>query len=211
VGVLAALLEAQKSGRGQVVDAAMTDGAAILMAAIYGMHGAGIMTDQRESNILDGGAHFYDTYETKDGKYISIASIEAKFYQEFMQRTGFSDPEHADHKDRTRWAARATDMAALFKTRTRDEWCEVLEGTDVCFAPVLNLSEAPGHAHNVARQTFVEIDGVVQPAPAPRFSRTPSKIQKAPSKHGADTQAVLRDWQFSAEEIAAWQAARTVT
>ena len=117
VGVLAALLEAQKSGRGQVVDAAMTDGAAILMTALYGMHGAGLWTDQRESNILDGGAHFYDTYETKDGGYISIASIEAKFYDEFLERTGFTDPARADHKDRTRWATRAKDMTALFKTR----------------------------------------------------------------------------------------------
>lgn len=133
VGVLAALLEAQKSGKGQVVDAAMTDGASILMAALYGMHASGLFTDQREANILDGGAHFYDTYETKDGKYISIASIETKFYEEFQQRTGFSDPGNKDHKDRTRWASRAEDMKALFLTKTRDEWCEVLEGTDVCF------------------------------------------------------------------------------
>lgn len=211
VGVLAALLEAQKSGRGQVVDAAMTDGSAFLMAAVYGMHGQGIFTDQREHNILDGGAHFYDTYETRDGKYISIASIESKFYEEFLQRTGFSDPGHADHQNRTRWSARAGDMAALFKTKTRDEWCALLEGTDVCFAPVLSMSEAPSHPHNQARQTFVEIGGVTQPAPAPRFSRTPSAIQKPPSAHGADTAAVLGDWGFSAADIAALKAAQAIT
>ena len=211
VGVLAALLEAQKSGRGQVVDAAMTDGAAILMTALYGMHGAGLWSDQREANILDGGAHFYDTYETQDGGYISIASIEAKFYDEFLERTGFTDPARADHKDRTRWATRAKDMTALFKTKTRDEWCKVLEGTDVCFAPVLNMREAPKHPHNVARKTFIEHNGVTQPAPAPRFSRTPSQIQKAPSKHGADTEPVLRDWGLSGEEIARLKANGTVT
>lgn len=210
VGVLAALLEAQKSGRGQVVDAAMTDGSAFLMAAVYGMHGQGIFTDQREHNILDGGAHFYDTYETRDGKYISIASIESKFYEEFLQRTGFSDPGHGDHQDRTRWSARAGDMAALFKTKTRDEWCALLEGTDVCFAPVLSMSEAPSHPHNQARQTFVEVGGVTQPAPAPRFSRTPSAIQKPPSAHGADTAAVLGDWGFSAADIAALKAAQAI-
>ena len=211
VGVLAGLLEAQKSGRGQVVDAAMTDGAAILMTAIYGMHGAGFFTDQRESNILDGGAHFYDTYETQDGKYISIASIETKFYQEFLERTGFSDPKHVDHRDRTRWAGRAEDMKALFLTKTRDEWCKALEGTDVCFAPVLSMTEAPKHPHNIARQTFVEHNGVTQPAPAPRFSRTPSAIQKAPSKHGADTDAVLKDWGFSSDDVAQLKSNRTVT
>ena len=210
VGVLAALLEAQKSGRGQVVDAAMTDGSAFLMAAVYGMHGQGIFTDQREHNILDGGAHFYDTYETRDGKYISIASIESKFYEEFLQRTGFSDPGHGDHQDRTRWSARAGDMATLFKTKTRDEWCALLEGTDVCFAPVLSMSEAPAHPHNQARQTFVEVGGVTQPAPAPRFSRTPSAIQKPPSAHGADTEAVLGDWGFSAADITALKAAQAI-
>ncbi|MCC6709325.1 MAG: CoA transferase [Gammaproteobacteria bacterium] len=211
VGVLAALLEAQKSGKGQVVDAAMTDGASILMAALYGMHASGLFTDEREANILDGGAHFYDTYETKDGKYISIASIETKFYEEFQQRTGFSDPGNKDHRDRTRWASRAEDMKALFLTKTRDEWCAALEGTDVCFGPVLSMSEAPKHPHNVARQTFVEVGGVTQPAPAPRFSRTPGEIQKAPSKDGADTEAVLKDWGFSADEIGKLKANRTVT
>jgi len=201
LGVVAALLEAQKSGQGQVVDAAMTDGTAILMAAIYGMHGAGIWTDDRQANVLDGGAHFYGAYETADGQFISIASIEAKFYDEFMQRTGFSDNDHAAHKARAQWPTNRAEMAALFKTKTRDEWCAILEGTDVCFAPVLSMSEAPGHAHNVARKTFVEVEGVTQPAPAPRFSRTPSQIQKSPSADGTDTNAVLNDWGLSATEI----------
>lgn len=201
LGVVAALLEAQKSGHGQVVDAAMTDGTAILMAAIYGMHGAGVWTDDRESNVLDGGAHFYGAYETSDGKFISIASIEAKFYEEFMERTEFSDANHAAHKDRTQWPATREEMATLFKTKTRDEWCEVLEGTDVCFAPILSMSEAPGHPHNVARKTFVQQEGVTQPAPAPRFSRTPSQIQKSPSGDGADTVEVLDAWGVSGAEI----------
>ncbi len=210
LGVVAALLEAQKSGRGQVVDAAMTDGTAILMAAIYGMHGAGIWTDERQGNILDGGAHYYGAYETADGKYISIASIESKFYDEFMQRTEFSDPDHAAHKDRKQWPATRAEMAKLFKSKTRDEWCTILEGTDVCFAPVLSMSEAPSHPHNVARKTFVELDGVTQPAPAPRFSRTPSQVQKAPSASGADTSAVLQDWGLAGAEIEQLKAARVV-
>ncbi|MEQ8663347.1 MAG: CaiB/BaiF CoA-transferase family protein [Gammaproteobacteria bacterium] len=210
LGVVAALLEAQKSGQGQVVDAAMTDGAAALMAALYGLHAAGYWTDERQANVLDGGAHFYNAYETKDGKFISIASIESKFYQEFLERTGFEDPDHAAHRDRSQWAPNRDRMAALFKTRTRDEWCEILEGTDVCFAPILSLSEAPTHPHNVARGTFVEFDGVMQPAPAPRFSRTPSRIQKGPSADGVDTEAVLGDWGFDTAAIAALRSGKVI-
>jgi len=206
LGVLAALLEAKTSGQGQVVDAAMVDGAASLMTATYGMHAAGVMSDNRGANILDGGAHFYDTYETSDGEFISIASIEAKFYDELMERTGFSDPEQAAHRDQTQWADHSTKMAAMFKSKTRAEWCEILEGTDVCFAPVLSITEAPKHPHNVAREAFVECDGVIHPAPAPRFSRTPSKIQKPASAPGADTDAVLERWGFSADSIQAWKA-----
>jgi alpha-methylacyl-CoA racemase len=210
IGVLAALLEAQKSGQGQVVDAAMVDGVASLMTAIYGMYAAGVVTDDRGTNILDGGAHFYDAYETADGRYISIASIESKFYAELLELTGFEDPDHKGHRDKTQWPALGETMAAMIKTKTRDEWCEILEGTDVCFAPVLNLAEAPQHPHNVARGTFVEVDGVVQPAPAPRFSRTPSQIQKGASQHGADTEAVLADWGFDAAQIETWKRDRVV-
>lgn len=201
LGVVAALLETQKSGQGQVVDAAMTDGVAALMAAIYGMHGAGIWTDDRQANVLDGGAHFYNTYETSDGQFISIASIEKKFYEEFLELTGFKDPNHEAHGDRNQWNVNREKMGAMIRQKTRDEWCEVLEGTDVCFAPVLSLSEAPSHPHNVARNTFTEVDGVVQPAPAPRFSRTKSKIQKAPSAIGADTKQCLTDWGFESSAI----------
>ncbi|MGR8946466.1 MAG: CaiB/BaiF CoA transferase family protein [Gammaproteobacteria bacterium] len=205
LGVVAALLEAKSSGKGQVVDAAMVDGAASLMTAVYGMRAAGIVSDQRGSNILDGGAHFYNTYETADGKYISIASIESKFYQQLLELTGFSDPDHSAHKDKSSWAENAEKMTALVKTKTRDEWCEILEGTDVCFAPVLSMAEAPEHPHNTARSTFVKENGVTQPAPAPRFSRTPSQIQKPPSAHGADTEAVLSDWGFDDDQITAWK------
>jgi alpha-methylacyl-CoA racemase len=202
LGVVAALLEAQKSGKGQVVDAAMTDGASILMTALYGMHGAGAWSDKRESNFLDGGAHFYNAYETAEGQFISIASIESKFYAEFLELTGFDDPSHTAHQDKGMWSENRIKMAELIKTKTRSEWCELLEGTDVCFAPILSLSEAPSHPHNRSRDTFVENDGVVQPAPAPRFSRTPSQIQSAPSVPGSDTDAVLSDWGFSDSEIA---------
>lgn len=210
VGVLAALLEAQRSGRGQVVDAAMTDGVASLMTALYGMRAAGLWSDDRESNILDGGAHYYNAYECADGRFVSIASIEKKFYAELLELTGFEDPDHAAHGDRAQWAPSKETLAALFRTKTRDEWCAILEGTDVCFAPVLTMGEAPGHPHNVARETFVEADGVVQPAPSPRFSRTPGKIQKPPSAHGADTDAVLADWGFSADELAGLREAGAV-
>ncbi|MEM7540315.1 MAG: CaiB/BaiF CoA-transferase family protein, partial [Pseudomonadota bacterium] len=210
LGVVAALLEAQKSGQGQMVDAAMTDGVASLMSALYGMHGAGFWTDERDSNILDGGAHFYDTYETSDGGYISIASIEAKFYAQLLELTGFDDPDPKSQNDKARWGELSEKMKRLIKTKTRNEWCEILEGTDVCFAPVLSLSEAPNHPHNVARGTFVKHNDVVQPAPAPRFSRTPSEIQKPPSAHGADTEAVLSDWGFSSDELDSLKGSKVV-
>jgi len=205
LGVVAALLEAKASGKGQVVDAAMVDGAASLMTAVYGMRAAGVVTDKRGSNILDGGAHFYDTYETADGKYISIASIESKFYQQLLDLTGFEDPGHKAHKDKTMWPAYSEKMTAMIKTKTRDQWCELLEETDICFAPVLSMAEAPNHPHIAARQTFVTENGVTQPAPAPRFSRTQSQIQKPPSPHGGDTEAVLSDWGYSAEQISNWK------
>ena len=211
IGVLAALLEANKSGLGQVVDAAMVDGVASLMTAIYGMHAAGIVTDERGTNILDGGAHFYDTYETADSRYISIASIESKFYIELLELTGFDDPDCQGHRDKDAWPELGIKMAELIKTKTRDEWCEILEGSDICFAPVLNLAEAPKHPHNVARDTFVTVDCVVHPAPAPRFSRTPSKIQKGASVRGSDTLAVLAEWNFEASQISTWKEAGVIS
>ena len=201
LGVVAGLLETQKSGKGQIVDAAMVDGAASLMTAIYGIHGSGRWTDNRGDNILDSGAHYYDVYETKDGKYVSIGSIETKFYDELLELSGLKKEELARQNDRDAWPAMKQKVAACFKTKSRDEWCKIMEGSDVCFAPVLSMTEAPKHPHNRHRGTFVEDDGVIQPGPAPRFSRTPSKIQGPPARPGEHTEEALRDWGFSATEL----------
>ncbi len=194
LGVVSALYEAKSSGQGQVVDAAMVDGAASLLSSIYGMRAAGIQSDERGANILDSGAHFYDVYETSDGKYVSIASIEAKFYAELLEKSGLGAEELPSQMDRSRWPELKERVAKLIRTKTREQWCEIMEGSDICFAPVLDMGEAPHHPHNVARDAFVEVDGVTQPAPAPRFSRTPSAVQSGPSAHGADTDEGLRDW-----------------
>jgi alpha-methylacyl-CoA racemase len=201
LGVVAGILETQKSGKGQVVDSAMVDGAASLMTAIYGIHGSGRWTDNRGDNILDTGAHYYDVYETKDGKYISIGSIETKFYDELLQLSGLKREELAKQNDRDAWPAMKQKVAAVFKTKTRDEWCKIMEGSDVCFAPVLSMTEAPKHPHNRHRGTFIEDDGVIQPGPAPRFSRTPSKIQRPPARPGEHSEEALRDWGFSASDL----------
>jgi alpha-methylacyl-CoA racemase len=201
LGIVAALYEAKQSGRGQVVDAAMTDGAASLMASAYGMYASGLTNNRRGENIVDSGAHFYDVYETADGKFISIAAIEAKFYAELLQRLGMQDEDVPPQMDREGWPATKERFTKLFRTKTREEWCEILEGTDVCFGPVLDFDEAPEHPHNRARETFIEIDGVVQPAPAPRFSRTPSAVQRPPSEPGADTEEGLLAWGFSQTDL----------
>ena len=201
LGVVGGILEAQKSGKGQVVDVAMVDGVASLMTAIYGMHGAGIWTNERGANILDTGAHYYDVYETRDGKYISIGSIETKFYEELLERSGLKNEELPRQNDRPSWPKMKERVKALFLTKTRDEWCKIMEGTDICFAPVLNMDEAPQHPHNQLRGTFVVQDGVTQPAPAPRFSRTPSAIQCPPASPGEHTEEALRDWGFSATDL----------
>jgi alpha-methylacyl-CoA racemase len=201
LGVVAGLLEAQKSGKGQVVDSAMVDGAASLLTAIYGMQASGMWSDKRGDNILDTGAHFYDVYETKDGEYVSIGSIEPKFYAELLKRSGLEGQEMPRQMDRKAWPDLKEKFEALFKTKTRDEWCKIMEGSDICFAPVLSMAEAPSHPHNVQRGTFVEVEGVVQPGPAPRFSRTPSKIQRPPAKPGEHTEEALSEWGFSASEL----------
>ncbi len=201
LGVVAGILETQKSGKGQVVDAAMVDGAASLMTAIYGMHGSGFWNDNRGDNVLDTGAHYYDVYETKDGKFVSIGSIETKFYDELLELSGLKREELARQNDRNAWPAMKLKVAACFKTKTRDEWCKIMEGSDVCFAPVLSMAEAPKHPHNKHRGTFIEEGGVVQPGPAPRFSRTPSKIQRPPARPGEHTEEALRDWGFSASDL----------
>lgn len=201
LGVVAALLETSRSGKGQVVDAAMVDGAASLMASAYGMYAAGRVDNRRGENLLDGGAHFYDAYETADGKYVSIAAIEPKFYAELLDRLGIAAEDLPPQSERGHWPELKERLAKLFRTKSRQQWCEILEGTDVCFAPVLDFDEAPQHPHNLARKTFVEVDGVVQPAPAPRFSRTPAGIRSAPAALGEHTEKGLRDWGFSSEEI----------
>jgi alpha-methylacyl-CoA racemase len=201
LGVVAGILEARKSGKGQVVDVAMVDGVASLMTAIYGMHGAGIWTNERGTNILDTGAHYYDVYETRDGKHISVGSIETKFYEELLERSGLKNEELPRQNDRPSWPRMKERLKALFLTKTRDEWCKIMEGTDICFAPVLSMEEAPQHPHNQLRGTFVVQDGVTQPAPAPRFSRTPSAIQCPPAVPGEHTEQALRDWGLSSADL----------
>jgi alpha-methylacyl-CoA racemase len=201
LGVVAGLLEAQKSGKGQVVDAAMVDGAASLMTAIYGMHASGFWNNNRGENILDTGAHYYEVYETKDGKYVAIGSIEAKFYAELLRLSGLQGVELPHQQDRSKWPAMKERLKEIFRTKTRDEWCKIMEGSDVCFAPVLNMDEAPQHPHNRHRGTFVEAGGVTQPGPAPRFSRTPSKIQRPPARPGEHTEEALRDWGFDNSDL----------
>ena len=196
-GLLAGIIHARTSGEGQVVDCAMTDGAASLAAMFYGMRASGMWSDERESNLLDGGAHFYDTYECADGKYVSLGSIEPQFYVILLEKAGLDDPDFRDQMNRDKWPALKEKIIAVMKTKTRDEWCEIMEGTDICFAPVLTLAEAPAHPHNKARETFVEYEGVLQPAPAPRFSGTPGAIAGRTPGPGEHTDEVLSDWGVS--------------
>ena len=200
-GITCALLEAQKSGEGQIVDAAMVDGSASLMASAYGLLAAGVWKDERGVNLLDTGSHFYNSYETADGKYVSVGSIEPQFYELLLKHTGITDPDFQAQMDRDKWPKLKEKLSQIFKTKTRDEWCDIMLGTDVCFAPVLSLYEVMDYPHNAERQTFVEIDGVTQPAPAPRFSRTKQGIQGPPPAPGEHTEPVLEDWGFSSDEI----------
>ena len=209
-GVVCGLLEAKSSGQGQVVDAAMVDGSATLMAMIHGMRAMGLWNLEKGKNIIDGGAHFYDAYETADGKYISIGSIEPQFYAELLRLTGLDGEELPHQMDRQQWPALKERIAGIFKQKTREEWCALMEGTDVCFAPVLTMEEAPSHPHNQARGTFVEVGGVVQPAPSPRFSRTPGAISRPPSAPGADTDEALSDWGLGEDDIAKLRSAGAI-
>jgi alpha-methylacyl-CoA racemase len=193
-GIVCALLEAEKSGIGQVVDAAMTDGSALLMAMFHSFDAQKQWNPERGMNLLDGGAHFYDVYETSDGKFISIGSIEPQFYALLLEKAGLDTEEFADQHDIRLWPDFKRRLEAVFKTRSRDEWCELMEGTDVCFAPVLDLHEAPQHPHNRARETYIEIGGMTQPAPAPRFSRTKPEVRHPSHMPGADIDTVLKDW-----------------
>jgi alpha-methylacyl-CoA racemase len=209
-GIACALFETQRSGKGQVIDAAMVDGAAALMAMFYGQRAAGLWTDKRGANFLDCGAHYYDTYETADGKWVSVGSIEPQFYALLLKHTGIDDPEFQVQQDRTKWPDLKKKIAKQFKTKTRDEWCAIMQGTDVCFGPVLTMGEALEHPHNLARKTFVEIEGVPQPAPAPRFSRTQTEIP-GPALMGPEhTKAALLDWGFSGNDLEKLKAAEVI-
>ena len=202
-GVVSAVLEARQSGEGQVVDASMVEGAAYLAMPFWAMTASGRWKDERGTNVLDSGAPFYDVYETKDGLYVSIASIETKFYAELLELSGLKDEDLPEQMSRDDWPGMKEKFAAVFKTKTRDEWDAIMEGTDVCYAPVLSIKEAPEHPHNKARGTFIEVEGVVQPGPAPKFSRTPSAHPTRSPSRGEHTEAGLADWGFSSDEIAA--------
>jgi alpha-methylacyl-CoA racemase len=201
-GIVCALLEAGRSGQGQVVDAAMVDGAAVLSTMLHAFVAMGLWQDNPGHNLLDTGAHFYEVYETADGKFMAIGAIEQQFYAELIERTGLKDEELPFQMDRTQWPSVKERFAALFKTKTRDEWQALLEGTDACAVPVLSMTEAPSHPHNEARHTFVVRDGVTQPAPAPRFSRTTAEIGDRPPAPGEHTVDALANWGFTADEVA---------
>ncbi len=200
-GMVCGILEAHRSGKGQVVDAAMVDGAATLMTMFHAFTAMGAWRPERGTNLLDTGAHFYDVYECSDGTYISLGSIEPQFYAELRRLAGLDDASWDPQMDRSQWPALKEKLQVLFRTKTRDEWCALMEHTDVCFAPVLSIADAPKHPHNVARSTFVEVAGVTQPAPAPRFSRTVPVISSPPSHPGQQTSEVLARSGFDAAEI----------
>ena len=200
-GVVTALVSARATGQGQVVDAAMVDGAAILATMFSSMRASGMWHDERGTNMLDTGSHFYNVYECSDGGYISIGSIEPQFYAELLEKLELTDAGLPRQMDRSQWPDLKVKLEALFKTRTRDQWCELMEHTDICFAPVLDPDEAPKHPHNVHRSTFIEIDGITQPAPAPRFSATPVGVPNSPPHPGENTDETLASFGFGADEI----------
>ena len=210
MGICAALVEANKSGKGQVIDCAMTDGATSLMGMFYGMMAAGVWQNKPYANMLDGAAHFYDTYETKDGKYISLGSIEPQFYALLREKAGLTDAIFDKQHDRSQWPKMKEMLTETFKGKTRDEWCEIMEGTDICFAPVLDMEEAYHHPHNQARETIVEKFGVKQPNVAPRFSGTPSEIQGPMPAVGEHNDEALSDWGFSDDEIEGLKSAEAI-
>ena len=200
-GIACGMLEANKSGKGQVVDAAMVDGSATLMAMFFTMHAAGVFKEERASNMLDGGAHFYGTYETGDGKYISLGSIEPQFYALLIEKAGLDREEFAPQMNQSEWPKLQARLTEVFKTKSRDEWCAIMEGSDVCFAPVLSISEVASHPHNAERRTFQSLDGVMQPSPSPRFSRTAPALSTASRQPGQDTRDVLAIAGYDAGEV----------
>jgi alpha-methylacyl-CoA racemase len=209
-GIVSALLETSRSGRGQVVDAAMVDGSAYLMMMMYELLGRGEWVEEREANPNDGAAHFYDVYETSDGLHVSIAAMEPQFYAELIERIGLSGEQLPDQWDRDAWPALKERFAAVFRTRTRAQWCELLEGTNTCFAPVLTMSEALGHPHNVHRNVFTHVEGLPQPAPVPRFARTPGAVARPAARPGEHTDAVLEEFGVPAERVRVLRAAGAV-
>jgi len=197
-GLLCGLLEAQKSGQGQVVDAAMAEGSALLMTSLYSLMAQGRWSTERGRNLVDGGAHFYNVYATLDDKYIAVGALEPQFYRLLLEKIGADGPQFQQQYDQQNWPGLKQQLQSLFRTRTRDQWCDLLEGTDACFAPVLDMQEAPNHPHNQARQSYIENGGRLQPAAAPRFSRTSSQAGFAPHEVGADAQSILLDWGIHA-------------
>jgi alpha-methylacyl-CoA racemase len=202
LGIVSALLETKASGKGQIVDAAMIDGIQSLLTHYFAFIASGRWVFERESNFFDGGAPWYNVYETKDGKHVSVAPVERKFYDQLLQAMGLDPATVPDQLDRETWPELRRWFADIFRTKTRDEWCEVMEGREVCFAPVLNIEEAVEHPHMRARRSFLDVDGVLQPAPAPRFSRTPTSVQSGPPIPGSNTKDILSAWGFSDAEIA---------
>jgi alpha-methylacyl-CoA racemase len=210
-GMVSAILHARASGQGQVIDCAMTEGAAVLMSMIWSFHSTGAWRDERGVNLLDTGAHFYDTYETADGKFLSIGAIEPQFYAELRRRVGLADDTDFDAQmDPRAWPALKMKLEALFRTKSRDDWSALLEATDACYAPVLSMAEAPAHPHNKERNVFIDVDGLTQPAPAPRYSGTPNATPTMAGQPGADGASILAGLGYDAGAVAALRAAGAV-
>lgn len=201
LGICAAIVERVSSGIGQVVDAAMVDGAASMMTAVYGLKAVGLHAAERGANVVDGGAHFYGTYQTSDGRWVAVGASETRFHRKLLETLGLTEEDIPDRFDASRWTEHRERIQKIIATKTRDEWCSLTEGSDACLAPVLSLDEAPDHPHMRARGTFVDVEGVMQPGPAPRFSRTPGAIQRGPSRPGADTESALLAWGVDQGEV----------
>ena len=209
-GLLAGILHARATGQGQVVDSAMSDGTISLLSIFHGNLAAGTWTTQRHANIIDGGSHFYNVYQCADGRWLSLAAIEPQFYKLLLEKTGITDPAFQDQHDQTQWPALREKLAAVIRGKTSTEWRALLEGTDACYAPVLDFNEAVAHPHNQARGMFTAVEGVVQPAPAPQFSETPGAIQSAPATAGQHNTEALTDWGFSTHEIDELQESKAI-
>nr|UXE45975.1 acetyl-CoA:oxalate CoA-transferase [uncultured bacterium] len=210
MGVLAGVLSARTTGKGQIIDCSMVEGAASLMMMMYGALASGAWIEKRGHNRTDGGSHFYQVYETKNGEYVSVGSIEPQFYKLLLTHTGLEGIDLPPQGDRAQWPGMRERLAAIFKQKTRAEWVAIMQQTDICFAPVLSMSEAIEHEHNRSRDSFVDVGGIAQPAPAPRFLGTPTSVQSSPARAGEHTDAILRDWGFSATEITTLQASGAI-